>query len=308
MPLLWVSLVVSLETRAASFEKSGLATAALQSPRPRACGAGTSGENELWSRARAGDAERFCELIARGYARLNETPREAAQAAEAAEAIVGATPEVAILKARALARSGEAASALEQFQRAEQKSSLTLLDPEALHDYARVTSVAGKPADAVRLYRALVSRSALVADARERTVLALEAAAHVLAYAPNGSDEALGYLAQARRAGFGLSPFITGLRALIAERNGASVRTPATSSLPSVAALGQAVTGRGDATLTLPPGELDAVRAVLAEASDKAASRAAWQAFFEHAKPENVWLAQTRKKHAEPAPRKADAR
>ncbi len=308
MPLFWVSLAISLETRAAALERSSLSTAALASPRPRGCRAGASGENELWSRARAGDTEQFCDVLARGYARLSENPNEALQAAERAETLAGALPEVVVLKARALARSGDAAAALTQFQQAEQKSALTLLGPEALHDYARVASRAGKSADAVRLYRALVSRSALLADAREQTELQLEAAAHVLAYAPNGSDEALGYLAQARRNAFGLSPLITGLRALIAERSGASARAPSAGSLPSMAALTQAVTGRGDESLTLPAGELDAVRAVLADASDKGASRAAWQAFFEHAKPDNVWLAQARKKHGETAPRKADAR
>ena len=305
MPLFWVSLAISLETRGGTFEKSQLTTAALESPRPRVCRAGTNGENELWSRARAGDTERFCGLLARGYARLAATPSEALEAAEAAEAIHGGTPEVTALRARALLRTGQVAAALEQFRQAEQKSSLALLDPKALHDYARAASRAGTPADAVRLYRVLVSRSALIDDAREKTEFELEAAAHVLAYVPNGSEEALGYLAQARRAALGLSPLISGFRALIAERDGPTARAPAT--LPSLAALGQSVSGRGDAELTLPPGELEAVRAVASAATDRAASRSAWQAFLEHARPENVWLAQARKKLGE-APRKGDAR
>jgi len=298
----WVSFTLSLETQTAQLEASQLATAALESPRPRACRSDASGENELWARARAGDTERFCELLAHGYARLAEAPSEALQSAEAAEAIRGAAPEVAALKARALFRSGNVPASLVQFRAAEQKAALESFEPKALHDYARAASLAGTPADAVRLYRVLVSRSGLVAEQREKTEIALEAAAHVLAYVPNGSDEALGYLGQARRAALGLSPLISGLRALIAERNGTSVRTPRAGALPSSTALAQAVTGPGDASVLLPPGELDAVRAVISETTDKAASRMAWQAFLEHARPDNVWLAHGRKKRGEVTP------
>jgi len=309
MPLLWVSLAISLETQTAALRASALATAALESPRPRMCRANASGENELWSRARTGDTERFCDLLAHGYARLSEAPNEALQAAEAAEAIHAAAPEVAVLRGRALFRSGNAPAAFEQFQRAERQLALRSFDPKTLHDYARAASLTGNSADAVRLYRVLVSRSALVAEEREKTALAVEAAAHVLSYAPNGSDEALGYLAQARRSALGLSPLIAGLRALIAVRTGASTRPLGTDSLPSASALVQAVTGPGDASVLLPPGELDAVRAVIAEPIDEGASRAAWQAFLDHARPDNIWLEQARKKRAEATPpRKANPR
>jgi hypothetical protein len=308
MPLFWVSLAVALEVRSSASSAAQLATAALASPRPREC-RGSAGEADgLWARARAGDAQRYCELLARGYARLTETPAQALSAAEAAEALAGPIAQVLVLNGRAKLRLGQASAALAQFAKAEARDSQAFLDPKALHDYARAASSSGKPLDAVRLYRMLVSRSALLDDAREQSVLAIEAAAHVLAYAPGGSDEALGYLAQARRASLGLAPWITALRVLAAERNGRVERAPGGSALPSVAALTQPVSAAIDQTPLLPPGELEALRAVLTEPSDLAASRQHWNLFLARASAENVWLAQARKKRAEPGTARGKAR
>jgi hypothetical protein len=307
MPLFWLSFAIALETRAAAAEKGALTTAALASPRRRECRGNANGEDGLWQRARVGD-QRYCELLARGYARLTETPNEALSAAEAAEAIGGATAQVRVLNGRAKLRLNQAPAALEQFAKAEAADAQAFLDPKALHDYARAVSLSGKPSEAVRLYRMLVSRSALLDDAREKTVLEIEAAAHVLAYAPGGMDEALGYLAQARRESLGLSPWIEGLRLLIAERSGHSERAPGASALPSVATLTAPLTSARAAAPLLPPGELEAVRAVLTEASDVPARRELWQAFLNEAVPENLWLEQARKRRTELAATKGKAR
>jgi hypothetical protein len=154
----------------------------------------------------------------------------------------------------------------------------------------------------------LVSRSALVDDARERCVLQIEAAAHVLAYAPNGSDEALGYLAQARRESLGLSPWINAFRLLIAERNGRLERSPFASTRPSVASLTQPLSGPSDDLPVLPAGELDALRAVLTETTDPNKSRENWELFSSHASQDNLWLAHARKKRVEVPAGKGKAR
>jgi len=297
MPLLWVSLAIALETHAAAPSNAHLTTAALASPRPRECRGVQGSADGLWSRARAGDAQRYCDLLARGYARLSQTPAEALQAAEAAEALAGPVTQVRVLNGRAKLRLGQAAAALEQFVKAEARDPDAFLDPKALHDYARAASLGPKPAESVRLYRMLVSRSALLDDPRERCVLQIEAAAHVLAYAPNGSDEALGYLAQARRESLGLSPWINALKLLIVERSGKTEHFA--SPPPSVGALTQPLAGAsGDAPL-LPAGELDALCAVVTEASDPSTSRQNWELFLNHANPDNQWLAQARKKRGE---------
>jgi hypothetical protein len=246
--------------------------------------------------------------LARGYARLSETPAEALLAAEAAEAMAGALPQVRVLNGRAKLRLGQGPAALEQFAKAEAEDAQAFLDPKALHDYARAASLGGRPAEAVRLYRVLVSRSALLDDAREKSVLQIEAAAHVLAYVPGGSDEALGYLAQARRDALGLSPWVNALRLLVAVRNGRSERAPGTSAPPSVASLVQPLAGSRDESPLLPQGELEAVRALLLEPVDEAQSRRESSLFLAQARPENVWLLQAQKKQGEPPPGKGKPR
>jgi hypothetical protein len=308
MPWFWVSLAVALEARSAALGDSHLATAALASPRPRECRGAARGADGLWARARAGDAQRYCDLLARGYARLSQTPTETLAAAEAAEALLGPTPQVRVLQGRATLRLGQAPAALAQFAQAEAEDAQAFLDPKALHDYARAASISGQPVDAVRLYRMLVSRSALLDDARERSVLQIEAAAQVLAYTPGGSDEALGYLAQARQNALGLSPWIAGLRLLIATRNARAVRSVGANAPPTLASLGQPVAGASGESPLLPQGELEALRAVLTESNDAAESRQHWELFLAQASSENVWLAQARKKHAEPSVSKGKAR
>jgi hypothetical protein len=308
MPLFWVSLAIALEARSAAVEDGRLATAALASPRPRLCRSALGGSDGLWARARAGDAQRYCDLLARGYARLSQSPAEALLAAEAAEALAGPVPQVRVLNGRAKLRLGQAPAALEQFAKAESEDAQAFLDPKALHDYARAASISGKSLDAVRLYRMLVSRSALLDDAREKSILQIEAAAHVLAYAQSGSDEALGYLAQARRESLGLSPWVTGLRLLVAARNGRVERSPGASAPPSLASLSQPLAGASGESPLLPPGELEALYAVLTESTDPAGSRQHAQLFLAQAKSENVWLAQARKKPAEPSAGKAKPR
>ncbi len=251
-------VAILLQTRFAPPD-AGLATAALASPRPRDC-RGAAGDG-LWSRLRGADAQRYCDLLARGYARLQQTPSEALSAAEAAQALAGPLPVVRVLMGRAELRLGQGASAFEQFALADAQDAQAFIEPKALHDYARAASLAGKSAESVRLYRLLVSRAALLDDAREATFVQIEAAAHVLAYAPAGTDEALGYLAQARRESLGLSAWIEGLRLVALQRGGRTEPRTSITELPSSAALSAA---RADIPL-LPPGVLEAVRAALAE-------------------------------------------
>src|SRR6478752_3992667 len=170
-----------------------LTTAARASPRPGECRGATSTDG-VWARMRGADAQRYCELLARGYARLAQTPKEALLAARSAEALAGPLPAVRVLAGRANLRLGDGPVAYQLFQQAEVADPQAFVDPQALHDYARAASLAGKPLEAVRLYRVLVSRVALLAVPRERVFAQIEAAAHVLAHVERGGDEALGYL------------------------------------------------------------------------------------------------------------------
>jgi hypothetical protein len=273
LPLL---VAILLQTRFAAPD-ADLATAALASPRPREC-RGAAGDT-LWSRLRGAEAERYCELLARGYARLPNTPGEALSAAQAAQALAGPVPAVFVLTGRAQLRLGQPALAFEQFAQAESRDAQAFVDPKALHDYARAASLAGKSASSVRLYRLLASRIALLDDACEAAFVQIEAAAHVLAYTPNGTDEALGYLAQARRQALGLSAWIEALRSLAVQRSGraeprvAQPTTPRTAAFDAGSAGSSGSSGSAEAPL-LPPSVLEALRSALPPpAARKAKSR-----------------------------------
>lgn len=277
-PFAVAALALALEGRAAPVD---LATAAQGSPRPRECGgagisSGASGSSEgLWSRLRDSDAQRYCELLARGYARLESAPKDAWLAAQAAEALAGARPAVRVLSGRALLRLEQSGSAFEQLQQAEAADPQAFADPKALHDYARAASLAGKLEPARRAFRLLVSRAALLDDPRERAFCQIEAAAHVLEGGP-GADEALGYLAQARKQSFGLSSWIAGLRALAIQRSNRAEPRSASRSTLSAASLGAAPQrGFSDDLPLLPAGLFEAMRAALAGAAPSPAPRVA---------------------------------
>lgn len=265
--MLPLAFAVLLEMRFAT-EGLGLGTAAQASPRPRECRGAASGDDGLWLRLRGSDAMRYCDLLARGYARLQQTPKEALSAARAADALAGPTPAAAVLTGRAQLRLTQIALAYEQFAQAESADARAFADPKALHDYARAASLSQKPEQAVRLYRSLMSRAALLDDARERAFAQIEAAAHVLALTPNGADEALGYLGQARGQTLGLSAWVNGLRLLALRQSGrAEQRT--WGALPSVASLGTPPpAGFSEQFPLLPAGQFEALRAALTPPSE----------------------------------------
>ena len=176
-------------------------------------------------------------------------------------------------------RLDQGGTAFAQFAQAEAQDAQAFVDPKALHDYARAASLSGKPTEALRLYRLLVSRLALLDDAREAAFVQIEAAGQLLASAPgaSGTDEALGYLAQARREALGLSVWLDGLRLLALQRSGRAEPNAARASTPSLAALDAALAPSAasrESSPVLPPGMSEAVRSALtAPAARKARAR-----------------------------------
>jgi hypothetical protein len=256
--MLPLALSVLLQARVALTD---LSTAAEQSPRARECRGASPGEDGIWGRLRASDAQRYCELLARGYARLARTPEDALKSAELARALGGDTPTVRVLAGRAELALGHAPRAFELLSAAEAADARALADPKALHDFARAASITGQLAQATRGYRLLVSRSALFDDPRARTIASIEAAAHVLSAGAAGADEALGYLAQARQQPFGLTPYIQALRALAWQRAG---RTERAVTLPRAEALSPFVLGGSIDVPLIPPAERAALLALVA--------------------------------------------
>jgi hypothetical protein len=238
-----------------------LTTAAQASPRPRECRAAAQSEG-IWLRVQGADAQRYCELLARGYARLIQSPKDALLAARAAEALAGPSPAVRVLAGRANLRLADGPLAYQLLQQAEASDAQAFADPKALHDYARAASLASKPSEAVRLYRLLVSRVALLDDPRERAFAQIEAAAHVLAHVEKGADEALGYLAHARQEPLGLSAWIDALRQVALRQSGRSSARGPSTALAGPAAPAKAATASFSIDVPLLP---PAMAEVLAE-------------------------------------------
>lgn len=260
--MLPLAFAVLLETRWAALDQ-GMRTRAQSSPRPRECRAAGGGNDGLWLRLRDADAQRYCDFLARGYARLREDPAEALAAADRAQALAGTVLAPRLLRARALLRSNQPLVAYREFVAVELGDSRSFADPNALHDYARAASSAEQPVEAARLYRLLMSRLALMDDPRERLLSQIEAAAHVMATRPGGPDEALGYLAETRQQTLGLAAWVSGLSALALQRAGRA----APQDPRAAAGLG-VQTGRAiaDDLPLLPPGIIDAMRAALTRA------------------------------------------
>ncbi|HYO97125.1 MAG TPA: hypothetical protein VER33_21590, partial [Polyangiaceae bacterium] len=108
-PALAVTLLGALASPSAPVPLEALARG---SPRPAICRAApSSSARELWGRARGEQAQRFCEVLARGYAELARTPRAALDRARAARTLRPAEVEPRVLAGRALLRLGEPAQA-----------------------------------------------------------------------------------------------------------------------------------------------------------------------------------------------------
>src|SRR5687767_7725658 len=81
---------------------SQLSGAAAASPRPPECRAGARlTASELWSRARVPELTRYCDALARGYARLGRSPSDALAQADRAERALPARAATWVLKGRA---------------------------------------------------------------------------------------------------------------------------------------------------------------------------------------------------------------
>lgn len=292
-----------------------LRTAAAASPRPAMCVAGraaTGGERDtLWDRARQPGLLVWCRALARGYARLSRSPAQALVAAQEAERAVPGHPGPAVLSARALLAQGDAAAAYKQFARALSLSRRSVEEPAALHDLAVAAELTGHTQEALGAFRALVPRAGLLDDGQRRQRVYVAAASLVMATGEAGLNEAIGYLGEARRRGSppGFTAVVLAELALALDRQG---RTDEARGVVAEAggpwALAQLAAakpgGRGRRALlpVLPPGELEAMVAILAEHDDPELARDQWEASIA-ANPKGVWADYARNKLAKSAPR-----
>lgn len=228
-PLLSLALLglPALTAWAGPRDASQLATAANASGRPRECSGTAKGSRRsdrltIWDAAREPQLKRYCDLIARAQARLEQSPAAARDAAAVADRILPdhAAPWVVIGRANVVLRRWD--DALTAFERARKLDPRSVEEPAALHDLAVAQRQAGKLPDAIETYRVLVPRLALVPGVRDRASILLEAAALVSTLGNDGLREAVSLLTEARaQPASPLDADVLAMLALTLDRTGA---------------------------------------------------------------------------------------
>jgi tetratricopeptide (TPR) repeat protein len=214
------------------------------------------------------------------------TPDVAARSAEAAEAALPGLPGPLVLLARAEVRRGAFADAWAHFERARALSPKSLEAPAALHDFATCALGSGHPTEALAAYRALVPRADLLGDRWEELSIFVEAAALATRESKDSLTEAIGYLTEARRRGTlpGIGDALLSALALALDRAGRSAEavSVARDASPSWLEGERAATVSGKRSLLsgLPPNEIDAMIAIVAERSDRALALERWQSYL----------------------------
>lgn len=244
-PILSFALIASaaLPAWAGPRDAAQLATAASASGRPREC-SGTARSSRradritIWDAAREPQLKRYCDLIARAQARLEQAPVAARDAATVADRILPnhSAPWVVIGRAEVVLRRWN--EALSSFERARKIDPRSVEEPAALHDLATAQRQAGKLPEAIETYRVLVPRLALVPAVRDRASILLEAAALVGTLGNDGLREAVSLLTEARsQPASPLDADVLAMLALTLDRTGATEQGSEVTRMLSVRGL-----------------------------------------------------------------------
>jgi tetratricopeptide (TPR) repeat protein len=277
--------------------RADLAGAAAASPRPPECRLGTvRNGSELWGRARVPELARYCDALARGYARLARSPRDALAGADMAERALPGRAATWVLRGRASYALGNPAQAWQDLARAWKTAPRSLDAPGALHDLGRAALVTRHYPEALAAYRALVPRAVLLDSETLRQRIYVEAATHAMWTGPGGLNEALGYLSEARStAGTpGFESVVLAAQAVTLDRQGR--KKEAEGVLREVqGALDARELARTAQAPQLPPGELLALSAIAAERHEPTRAAAEWSELAEK-HPDSPWAAHARAK------------
>lgn len=208
-----LTLIASLGLLAdmAVHAQTDLVAAAAASGRPAECMPAkhsTKGRTGVWSRARVPNLQRYCALIARAHARIDENPASARKAAEEADKLVAGRAAPQVVLARVSLMQGDVQGAMKAFDTALARNKRGVEQPIAMHDLALTQWRSGKLEDALATYRVLVPRASLLPNRQRRARALLEAAHVAMAVAPQKTDEqqrildeALAFLREAARDG-----------------------------------------------------------------------------------------------------------
>ncbi len=257
-------------------------TAGPSSPRQ----ASLRGKTGVWSRARTPNLERYCALIARAHARIDENPTAARIAAEQADALVPNRAAPLVVLARVALMEGDVPKAVERFHAALARDPRAVEQPVAMHDLARAELRSGKLDQALATFRVLVPRASLLPDREHRARVLLEAAHVAMASAATPSDEtgrvldeALAYLREATRDTHHRLELDVALSLVLAlDRTGQRLQADAILS-EQVSSPSWAGTAALDYLVT--PDDAHVMRGLALEDHDPAAAAASYRAYLD---------------------------
>lgn len=308
--LVCVAPLASMASEPGSSGAQPLKAASSSSPRPDECRPSgsrwTSHGATLWDRAREPRLARYCDALARGYARLGTDPAAALQAASLAAEAQPRRSAPLLLKARALLEQDRQRDALAVYQELLQKQPELRLTPDALYTYARALAGSGERKPALDAYRRLVPMAGLASPVSE--IIYVEAALLVMLADPGELQEAVAYLNEARRRNAVpvLRPYALAALALALDRQGRpeEARGVANEARGRTSAmLSQLETSEAGprARTTLPRIdrlELLPMIAILMVEDDPETAREYWREFSDEAPESHPWLAHARAKLA----------
>ena len=255
--------------------------------RPEECGGTARIHASRWERAKTPGLDRYCDLLAFGYAALSLSPDVAARTADEADHVLPGRAAPLVLAARAAARRGACEDARVRFEQARALSPKSLEAPVTLHAYAVCALATGHRDDALVAYRSLVPRAELIGDRWEELSVFVEAAVLVMGQGKASLAEAIGYLTEARRRGAlpGIGDCVYAALSLALDRAGRgaeAVTVAAEASGPSYLETERAARAAGKPSLlpAVSGSEFDAMIAILAERSDRELALERWQSYL----------------------------
>ena len=246
-----------------------------------------------WERAKEPNLRRYCDALASGMAKLVGTGpttlvKDVPGIADEADRLLPGRSAPSVLKGRALLRLGKPDEALAALAEAKRRDDRALDDPVAGLVWARANARTGHLAEAAQGYRAALPRTSGL-TASERAAASFEAGMTVMELGPNGIDDAVAMLRQARRdAQDALGAAAVMALALALDRAGQ--RDEARSALAErghadprgVLADPRVVAALADAGAAA---EGDALLALALEGVDANGARDAWRRYAEGTKP-----------------------
>jgi hypothetical protein len=282
-----IALSVALQVRA----PVQLPAASGGAARPSECMPSSRTGPSVWARARQPQLGPYCDLLARAYLELSQSPERSKATAQKAMAMAPQRAAPHVVLGRAEAELGKWKEALAEFEAARKLEPRSLEEPGAMHALARAQVKAGQLAAALDVYRVLVPRADLLGgDATRVRVLvsaalvamAVEAAqpearAKGAAGAPRRLNEAVAFLREAKTRGASLAGEVGVALALALDRSGESAL--AATELDAAARAG-AKPGGLLASLSADAAETSALEAMATEAATPQQAAKAWEGYL----------------------------